>query len=105
MIHIAFGGLSLDSVRWAIDRTSGTRRFSNRFSPFVLQGRLQPWLSLVSDPKIAALRKKIAPSERISLVVTPTSKSLTARLEIQEGLLRLIGTQASSGSSRLKLGR
>ncbi len=104
MLHVAFGGLSLDSVRWAIDRTRGTRRFSNRFSPFVLQGRLQPWLSLVSDPKIAALRKKIAPSERISLVVTPTSKSLTARLEIQEGLLRLIGTQASSGSSGLQFG-
>ena len=96
MLHVAFGGLSLDSVRWALDRTGGTRRYSNRFAPFILQGRLQPWLALVSDPNVSDLRSKVTPSERISLVVTPASKSLSARLELQEGLLRLIGAQAQS---------
>ncbi len=99
MIHVAFGGLSLDSVRWAIDRTAGTGRYSNRFSPLVVQGRLQPWLSLVNDPKVAAVSAQVSPSERISLVVTPSSNSLHAKLEVQEGLLRLIGSQASAGTS------
>lgn len=99
MVHFAIGGLSLDSMRWAIDRTNGTRRYSNRFSPFVVQARLQPWLSLVSKPGLGALRRHVSPSERVTFIVTPTANSLRARLEIQEGLLRLIGSQASAGPS------
>ena len=100
ILHVAFGALSLDSIKWAIDRTSSSRRYSNRFSPFLLQGRVRPWLTLASKqrPELARLEPQIPANEHVSIVVTPSPGSLRTRLEFQEGLLRLIGSQAAQGS-------
>lgn len=95
--YIALGGNAVDLLKKALDAqpsVSGT-------SPFALKVALTPILSFAgamnSDPNLEKLAKasgKTSGKDHILIVAKAAERSVTYRLEIEEGVLSLIGEAA-----------
>lgn len=95
--YVAFGGDSLGAVKWALDRVEGRQLLPGSGSPIVFETNVGSWLDIFSavEPELAGLRAYLTGGDRFRVRVERIPNGQRVRVELEEGILRLLWAQVA----------